>query len=134
MSIQRTMKRSAWETADGSRTFHADWALCENGRELLSVEETADGKDVRLLLTGVLRSDTLHFFKDELMALATADADILLDCSGLTAISNSCQIGMIETQQLMDTIGRGTMTLVGLPPEILKDFQSTGVAGSLMIE
>ena len=134
MSIQRNILQAGWEERDGKRVYHAVWNLCEAGKEVLAVEELAEEKNVRMELKGPLRSDTQHFFKDELLALATADCDLVIDCRNLSSISNACQIGLIETQQLMDAIGRGTLTLTGLPEPILADFRATGVAGSLAIE
>ena len=134
MGITRQFRASSRTQNGGAAEYRSVWALTEKGGEILCVEETAKGKSVLVRLGGKLRSDTLHFFKDELLALATTDSDVTLDCEGLTGISNVCQKGLIETQQLMDSLGRGTLTLVKRPKEILADFQASGVAGALDIE
>lgn len=134
MSMTREFRESTRTQTDGGREYRSVWTLAEQGAEILTAEETAKGKQVLIRLRGKLRSDTLHYFKDELLALATVDSDVTLDCEELTGISNVCQKGLIETQQLMDSLGRGTLTLVKLPKEILADFQASGVAGALDIE
>ena len=134
MAITRQFRASSRTQNGAVREYRSVWTLTEKGSEILCAEETAQGKQVLIRLSGKLRSDTLHFFKDELLALATTDSDVTLDCEALTGISNVCQKGLIETQQLMDSLGRGTLTLVKLPKEILADFRASGVAGALDIE
>lgn len=130
MSIRRKFQ----ESSGSGQSYTSCWSLTEKNEPLLSVRENSEGKNVLLHLEGNLRSDTAVFFKDELLALATTDSDVVLDCEGLSGISSSCQRALIEAQQLMDSIGRGTLTLVKVPSEIMDDFNSSGVAGALMIE
>jgi anti-anti-sigma regulatory factor len=134
MSIKREFREATRKQEKGVKSYRSCWSLTENGGEILSVEETAENKKVVIRLTGNLRSDTVFFFKDELFALATADSDITLDCEALSTISNGCQKGLIEAQQLMDNLGRGTLTITRLPEKIYDDFRASGVAGALEIE
>ena len=71
---------------------------------------------------------------DELLALATVDADVTLELDALQSISNSAQKALIKTQQMMDRLKRGTLTLTKLPNEIAENFQKSGISGALMIE
>lgn len=134
MSMTREFREAQRSADDGRRAYRSVWCLRDGAAEILSVEETAENKQVTIRLDGSLRSDALFFFKDELFALATMDSDVILDCEALKSISNKCQKGLIETQQLMDSLGRGTLTLVKLPKEILADFNASGVAGAVEIE
>lgn len=134
MSLTRELISAKREVMDKEKTLASTWRLVDKGKEVLLVEETASNKDVRVSITGNLRSDAITFFKDELLALATVDGDVILDLEKLTNISNLCQKALIETQQLMDSLGRGTLTLVKVPPAILDDFKASGMTGVLMIE
>lgn len=134
MSLTRELISSKREVMDKEKTLASTWRLVDKGKEVLLVEETASNKDVHVSITGNLRSDAITFFKDELLALATVDGDVILDLEKLTNISNLCQKALIETQQLMDSLGRGTLTLVKVPSAILDDFKASGMTGVLMIE
>ena len=134
MSITRNITLSRETEGENGRSFTSCWELTDCGKPIVSVKETAEGKNVQIVLKGNLRSDTASFFIDELYALATADCEVTLDCEALTDISNACQLGLIDTQQMMDKFDRGMLTLTQLPPSLMDDFQASGVAGALMIE
>lgn len=134
MSISRTIVSSTHELKENRHCYAAEWVLSDAGSRILTVKETIEENEANVVLNGSLRSDTLFFFKDELTALATVDVDVIIDCSELKKISNVCQKALIEVQQLMDSIRRGTLTLTKLPESILQDFEASGAAGSLMIE
>lgn len=134
MSISRSFISSTQEQKDNRHCYASEWVLSDAGTRILTVKETVEENEANIALDGSLRSDTLFYFKDELTALATVDADVLIDCSELKKISNVCQKALIEVQQLMDSIRRGTLTLCKVPEAILKDFEASGAAGSLMIE
>lgn len=134
MGIKRVFREASRTEEKGSKTYRSVWSLQDDGREILSVEELAEDKKVTVGLNGTLRSDTQFFFKDELFALATVDCDVTLDCESLLGISNACQKALIEAQQMMDNLGRGTLTLVKLPGHINDDFRASGLAGALEIE
>ena len=134
MSLKREFRETEWTKTKGKTAYRSVWRLTENELDILSVEETAENKKVTVRLEGALRSDTHQYFTDELFALATVDCDITLDCESLKSISNACQKGLIETQQMMDNLGRGTLTLTKLPKKIYDDFCGSGLAGALEIE
>lgn len=101
---------------------------------VLTVKETVNDRQVIMELSGKLLSETELPFRDELTALATVGADIILDCAGLEGISNACQLALLSTQQQMDTLKKGTLTLRNVPPAIYKDFEHINFHELLMIE
>lgn len=52
------------------------WSLCDNGQVIVTVKETIEENTVRIIVSGSLRSDTEHYFQDELIALSTVGKDI----------------------------------------------------------
>ena len=133
-----SMKREILEASRGEdgreKTCRSVWRLAEGGAQILRAEEEVRGKSVTLRVEGRLRNSTAPYFKDELLALATMDADVTLECGKLDGISSRCQTALIEVQQFMDSLGRGTLTLTALPEEIYREFKASGVDGTLMIE
>lgn len=134
MSIQRIIKKCSQSTEQGNNCCASCWTLMEEKVEILSIEEEAKGRKVNIRISGNLRSDTVRYFEDELFALATVDADVTLELDALQSISNSAQKALIKTQQMMDRLKRGTLTLTKLPNDIAENFQKSGIYGTLMIE
>ena len=134
MSIQRIIKKSSQSTEPGNNCCASSWTLMEEKDEILFIEEEAKGRKVNIRVSGNLRSDTARYFEDELLALATVDADVTLELDALQSISNSAQKALIKTQQMMDRLKRGTLTLTKLPNEIAENFQKSGISDALMIE
>ena len=111
-----------------TRSYEQDsWTLCEDGRTILSVRETEEDGRIRVFLSGALRSDAAHVFKDELIALMTVGKDVELDLEGVEYISSSCQDALLSTQQTADEIDRGTLTLRHVPTAIYAEFQKTNL-------
>ena len=134
MSIKREIREaSRTETQDG-KSYRSCWSLSGNGREFLSVEESAAGKTVTFRVTGNIVFDAAPLISYELQALATTDCDVTFDCAGLTAISNSCMDGLIKTQQIMDSLGKGTLRIINMPDAIREDFRKSGAEGVLDVE
>ncbi len=118
-----------------TRTYDDDsWSLSENGQTLLTVREAEEDGKILVSLSGCLRSDMEQMFKDELIALMTVGEDVILDCKDLKYIANSCQDALLSTQQMADSINRGTLTLHNVPKAIFEDFQKTNLHELLMIE
>lgn len=118
-----------------NRIYSQDsWSLCEGGQTVVSVKETIEDNTVLVQLSGALRSDTEHYFQDELIALSTVGIDIVVDCKDLSYIANSCQIALLTVQQRMDSMNRGSLTLRNVPPSIYADFEKTNLHELLMIE
>ena len=63
------------------------WSLADGNAVVLTVAESMDGGKAVVTLSGELRGDTAPALRDELVALATVGADIVLDLRGLTDIS-----------------------------------------------
>lgn len=116
------------------RTVEGDTLILKDGeKEILAMGEAADGNAVTLTLRGMLRSDTLHDFQDELIALTTLGMDLIVDFAGVTYLSTACQQALLTVQQKMDSLGKGSLTLVKLPPNIYEEFEKTGASELLMI-
>lgn len=117
------------------RTYAQDsWSLCDGGQIIVTVKETIEENTVRIQVSGSLRSDTEHYFQDELIALSTVGKDILIDCKGIQYMANSCQLALLNVQQKMDSMNRGSLTLYNVPPAIYADFERTNLHELLMIE
>lgn len=110
------------------------WSLTENGETILTVKETGEKNEICLKVTGSLRSDTEHWFQDELVALSTMGIDIVVDCEKLEYIANACQIALLSVQKRIDKMGRGSLTLRNVPDRIYDDFKKTNLHELLMIE
>lgn len=110
------------------------WSLCDDGQTIVTVKETIEENTVRILVSGSLRSDTEHYFQDELIALSTVGKDIIIDCKDIQYMANSCQLALLNVQQKMDSMNRGSLTLCNVPPAIYSDFEKTNLHELLMIE
>ena len=118
-----------------TRSYEQDsWSLIEDGRTILNVRETEEDGKIKVYLSGALRSDAVHVFKDELIALMTVGKDVVLDFNDVEYISWSCQDALLSTQQTADEMNRGTLTLQRVPTAIYAEFQRTNLHELLMIE
>ncbi len=115
-------------------TFNGVTRFQEKGTEFLSFTETINGADVTLAPSGELRSDVRYDLRDELMFCVTMKKDVKVDCENLKRISNSCMSVLLEIQQSIDQLGRGSLTLTHVPKEIYRSLDSIGLTDLLMIE
>ena len=121
MSLRRVIEQDTLRLLDGDQ-------------DILSMEEQAEEDRVKITLRGMLRSDTVFDFQDELEGLAILGMSLVLDFSGVTYLSTSCQQALILVQQKLDTAGKGTLLLTGLPQEIYGELEKTGASELLMID
>ena len=118
-----------------TRIYSQDsWSLCEGGEAVVTIIETMEDNVVRVQVVGSLRSDTEHFFQDELIALSTVGKDIVVDCQGIQYMANACQIALLTVQQRIDSMNRGSLTLCNVPPSTYADFEKTNLHELLMID
>lgn len=118
-----------------TRIYEEDsWILTENGKRLLTVKETEENGKMIVALSGTLRSDMEHAFRDELVALITVGIDVIVDCEELEYIANACQDALLFVQQTADRINRGSLTLRHVPPKIFQEFRQINLHELLMIE
>lgn len=110
------------------------WSLSEDGKTLLTVEEKEEDGTILIGLSGILRSDMEQIFKDELIALMTVGKDVVLDCRKLQYMASSCQDALLSTQQIADSMERGTLMLRNVPEAIYAELQKTNLHELLMIE
>lgn len=101
---------------------------------VLTIGEKSADQGIILSLNGQLRSELAHDIQDELVALATVGANIVVDFEKVTYISPTTQHIFLRVQQKMDTMGKGTLLLRKLPKEIFLEFEKTGASELLMIE
>lgn len=111
-----------------SSTFYDDTKIF-----LVINEAEADGS-ILMTLVGELRSDVAHDLLDELIAFTTVGANVIVDFEKVTYIASTTQHVFLRVQQKMDSMGKGTLTLIKLPHNIYQEFEKTGASELLMIE
>ena len=118
-----------------TRSFEQDaWSVSENGKTILTVRETEENGTITVCLSGALRSDTEHMFKDELVALMSVGMNVVLDCGELEYIASACQDALLSVQQMADSMGWGSLTLRKVPPAIFSELKRSNLHELLMIE
>ena len=111
------------------------WSLCEDGKPVLTVQETLKDGTVQMRLAGALRSDTEHYMKDELGALLAVGMNIVVDCQDLEYISYSCLLAFLSVQrEMIDQWNKGTLTLCKVPEAIYTEMKKTFLHELLVIE
>lgn len=108
--------------------------FCDGIIRILTIGEKETDEGILLELRGQLRSDVTHDFQDELIALTTVAANIIVDFREVTYIAPSVQHSLLTVQQKMDTLGKGTLLLRAMPDAIYQEFEKSGEAELLMIE
>lgn len=116
------------------RKMENDTILFTDGTAtVLSVQESMTDKGILMKLSGELRSDVAHDIQDELIALTTVGANVVVDFEKVSYITTTTQHIFLRAQQKMDSMGRGTLTLCNLPENIYREFEKTGTSELLMI-
>ena len=118
------------------KVFDSDdtWSLVDGKKTVLSVTETEEDNRVVVALKGSLPSATEQPLRDELNALTSVGAEIVLDCKELTAITYACQMMLVTLQQRMDSYGKGGLVIRNLPKKIYDDFKKDNLHELLEIE
>lgn len=106
----------------------------DGAAEVLSVREKESDDLVTVEMKGEMRGDTAHEVQDELIALATVGVNIAVDLSAVTYIAPTVQHIFLRTQQKIDSLGKGTLVLLGLSDTIYHEFEQTGLSELLMIK
>ena len=99
---------------------------------IINETETDDG--ILMTITGALRSDIANDLLDELIAFTTVGVNVIIDFEKVEYLSSTTQHVFLRVQQKMDSMGKGTLTLRKLPPNIFREFEKTGASELLMIE
>lgn len=117
-------------------TFGGVTYFTENGKEFLSIAETAEpsGKTVEFSIAGNLRSDVRYDLSDEMMLCIAMKKNIILNLENLEKIANACMSSLLEVQQSIDQMGIGSLTLRSVPKPVYKSLDSIGLTDLLMIE
>lgn len=117
------------------RTIVEDAIVFSEGvQEFFRVEETESDSGIILTMKGMFRSDVVPDIQDELAALATVGAKVIVDLAGVQYLSSAAQHMFLITQQKMDELGKGLLVLRALPEALYQEFEETGAAELLMIE
>ena len=118
------------------RIMQGDTLLLYKGNDLvLSLEEVQqDEKTIAIKLNGILNSDALHDFQDELTALTYLGLDLLIDFESVTYLSSGCVQVLVDIQQKMDRQGKGHLILRKMPDALMKELDSTGASELLDVE
>lgn len=118
-----------------NRKLEGNSIIFRNGSvTVLTIEEKETDNGIVMTLNGELRSDVAHELIDELTALATVGVRILVDFSGVTYITSTILDVFLSVQQLMDSMGKGSLVLCKMPAAIYQEFENTGTAELLLIE
>ena len=108
--------------------------LADDTNVIFTMKEIKEDNYVTVILEGSLRSDVVYDFQDEMVTLALFGLDLKLNFSAVTYLSSACAKALLEIQQKMDSIGKGSLVLLKIPEVILKELESTGLSELLMIE
>lgn len=108
--------------------------FCVENKTVLTLKEYERDGSIVIQLSGELRSDFVHDFQDELIALATVGAAVIVDLKDLSYLSPTAQHSFLTVQRKMDSIQKGSLTLCNLSEAIYQEFESTGASELLMIE
>ena len=106
----------------------------DGARTVLTIGEKEQENGILMTLTGELRSEVAHDLQDELVALTTVGANVVVDMRGVSYISSTVQHVFLTVQQKMDNMSRGTLVLRGMPDAIYNEFDKNGTSELLMIE
>lgn len=118
-----------------NRKYEEDSIIFSDGAtHVLTMGEKAEENSVLITLDGQLRSDVAHDVQDELIALTTVGADVVVDFAKVTYISSTTQHIFLRAQQKMDSMGKGSLTLRNMPEAIYREFEKSGTSELLMIE
>lgn len=118
-----------------NRKVDKDFTVFTDGaKTILTISEKELENAIMMTLTGELRSEVAHDLQDELVALTTVGANVVVDMSAVTYISSTVQHVFLTVQQKMDAMSRGTLVLKGMTDAIYTEFDKNGTAELLMIE
>lgn len=101
---------------------------------VLTIHEKETEKSIVLVMKGELRSDAAHDVLDELIALATIGADLVVDLKEVTYIAPTTQHVFLRVQQKMDAMKKGSLTLKNFSDTLYREFEKTGVSELLAFE
>ena len=106
----------------------------DGASSILTIYEKETGKNIVLEMNGELRSDVAHDVLDELIALATIGANVVVDLKEVTYIAPTTQHVFLRVQQKMDAMKKGSLTLKGFSEALYREFERTGVSELLAFE
>lgn len=109
-------------------------AVYEGGRKEFWIQETAGEKHVEVYLGGQLKTNYVHEFSDELMALVSIGMNLILDFSAVTYMSSHFMKALLTIQQAMDKKDAAEIKLVKIPDNIYQEFEKTGFSELFDIE
>ena len=117
------------------RVIDGDTITYMRGNEkLFWMTETIEDTNAELKVGGELQSDTVHELQDEIMALASVGADIVVDLSEVTYVAVVHMRSFLNAQLALDESGKGSLKLTHLAPSIYAEMEKTGLTELLWIE
>ena len=114
---------------DGESIIYTD-----GEQTVLSIGEKEQENGILMTLTGELRSDVAHDLQDELIALTTVGANVVVDMAGITYISSTVQHVFLTVKRKMDSMKKGSLVLKAMSDGIYSEFDKNGTADLLLIE
>ncbi len=107
-----------------------------DGKDFLLLSESLDEKSgtVIVSLSGELRADAVHGFRDELLALASVKIAITLNLAELTYICNSGMGALVDIEQDVERTGKGSLILTAVSKPVMDSLKQTSLDQLLDIE
>lgn len=106
----------------------------ETGEEVLVIGERFDEENVYLTLQGKINMSTAYDFEDELTAAATVRNRIILDFSGVDAISSAGIKALLLVQRILDKRADGELKLRSMKATVYEMFDEMGFSDLFEIE
>lgn len=106
----------------------------ENCEKLLSVRESFEDDKIILSLSGKINMNVAHDFEDELTAAATVGDKIIVDFSGVDAISSAGIKALLLIQRILDKRADSMLKLKSMKSSVYQMFDEMGFTELFEIE
>ena len=125
------------------RVIEDDLITYYRGEEkLFWLKETEEENGVRLVFSGEMLSETVHEFRDELMAFASVGVNMIIDFKEIKYMAVAYMQALLEVQVELDKAQKkdgsqsknAEMKLINVPQTLYDEMEKTGVTELLLIE
>lgn len=106
----------------------------EHGEEVLVIREHLDEACAYLTLQGKINMNAAYDFEDELTAAATVRDQIMVDFSGVDAISSAGIKALLVVQRILDKRADGKLKLKAMQAAVYEMFEEMGFSDLFEIE
>lgn len=106
----------------------------EHGEEVLVIRERVEEDCVYLALQGKINMNAAYDFEDELTAAAAVRSRIIIDFSGVDAISSAGIKALLLVQRILDKRADGQLKLKSMQAAVYEMFDEMGFSDLFEIE